>query len=249
MTTLKTITTIELSSKCNLKCEYCINRMIRHEPRRSPGIMDDKTFDASLELLKELVMRGTQKEINLNGNGESFLDGQLVKRIGRTVAIMNGKNIVQLCTNATMVTETLAKQLKDAGLNRIDLSVHSPYHTRQAIDIFSRTGLGGVVNTGLLMTSHNWAGQLEPQHSIAQDRLPKIDCNPLIQGRGYVQSEGDITPCCYDYRSLGVFGSVFDTDILDVYYGPYDLCDTCHQQIPLEIVKCHFQRNQTLKIV
>jgi hypothetical protein len=245
MPTLKTITTIELSSVCNLQCDYCINRLIKHEPVRSPGIMDNKVFDASLELLQELVNLGTQKEVNLNGNGESFLDAQLITRIQRTKRVMDGKGTVMLCTNAIMMTDHMAQELKDAGLDRIDLSIHSPYHARRAVDILSNAGLYGVVNTGVILTSHNWAGQLEQQHRIRNDRLPKIDCAPLIEGRGYIQSEGNISPCCYDFRNLGVFGGVFDSDILDRIYGPYSLCDGCHQKIPAWITRDWEKRNGT----
>jgi len=66
--------------------------------------------------------------------------------------------------------------------------------------------------------------------------LPKIVCHPLIEGRGYIQADGNITPCCYDYRDLGKYGTVFDKDILQKEIKPFALCKTCHQQIPNEIL-------------
>ncbi len=56
-----------------------------------------------------------------------------------------------------------------------------------------------------------------------------MQCDPLIDGRAYVQSEGDVVPCCYDYRNLGRIGHVFDQDILERELKPFALCETCHQ--------------------
>lgn len=232
MIRLKTITTIELSNICDLKCQYCINRLLIKEPCREPGIMSDRVFDKSLELLQELVNKGTQKEVNMNGDGESFLDPQLVYRIKRTKYIM-GEGKVCLCTNGLNMTLELCQALKEAGLDQLDLSPHSPAHARKAAIIMIKVGITGVVNDGVIISSHNWAGQLEPENQI--ECLLHNQCDPLIEGRGYILKEGNITPCCYDYRNLGVFGSVFHDDILEKPIRPYELCKTCHQVIPPEI--------------
>lgn len=237
MTTLQTITTIELSSICNLQCKYCVNRLLVKHPARKAGIMTERTFGKTLELLSELCKRGTQREINMNGNGESFLDPELCTRIAKVRNIVGPDRQVSLCTNGLIMNDSIAKRIKDSGVTSVDLSIHSPYHTRRALPILARNGVGGVVNLGAIANSHNWAGQLESEHSIDDRLLPKIQCDPLIEGRGYVQSEGNISPCCYDYRNLGRFGTVFDDNILDINYGAYSLCDTCHQIIPSNLKK------------
>jgi len=229
MITLKTITTIELSSLCNLKCLYCISRLLVKHPDRKPGIMEDHVFDLSLIWLSRLCEQGTQREVNLNGNGESCLDPQLVSRIRRVKEIM-GDRPVAFSSNGVNMTEVLAKQLKGSGIDRIDLSPHSAYHARRAAYILNAAGITGIINMGAIISAHNWAGQLEPEHSI--DCQIKIQCDPLIEGRGYISSEGNISPCCFDYRNLGMFGTVFDPDLLDREIRPYALCDTCHQVIP-----------------
>ena len=233
MITLKTITTIELSNICNLKCQYCINRLLVKDPARTPGIMSDRVFDKTLELLQELCNRGTQMEVNMNGDGESFLDPQLVKRVKRTKEIM-GTRRVCMCTNGVNMTYEVCKGLKDAGLDQLDLSPHSPAHARKAAVIMIRVGIPGIVNDGVIIQSHNWAGQLEPENQI--ECLLKLDCIPLKEGRGYVLTEGNITPCCFDYRNLGVFGSVFDDGIFIRPIRPYALCRTCHQEIPADLM-------------
>lgn len=231
MITLQTITTIELSNICNLQCSYCINRLLVRHPARTPGIMSDAVFNTALTLLERLCERGTQAEVNLNGNGESCLDPQLPARAARVKEIM-GARTVQLCTNGLNMTPELARELKASGIDRVDLSLHSPYHTRRARAILRAADMPHGINTGPLVASHNWAGQLEDEHRVPIDFI--IGCDPLREGRGYIQAEGAITPCCYDYRNLGAFSSVFDDDVLDRPLRRFALCRTCHQQIDPE---------------
>lgn len=196
------------------------------DPARKPGIMADFVFRRSLYYLKRLVDQGTQKEVNLNGNGESLLDPDIVDRVRRVKDIM-GDGQVQFCTNGLALTWDLAVALKDAGLDRLDVSVHDPYHARRCAHMLSEVGMQGVIADGAIKSSHNWAGQLELEHQVEmQYRLP---CIPLMEGRGYINSEGRLSPCCYDYRNLGQFGSVFDVDLLDREIRPYVLCRDCHQ--------------------
>ena len=243
MITLKTITTIELSNICNLKCQYCINRLLVKHPSRKPGIMTDEVFDKTLELLQELCNRGTQMEVNMNGDGESFLDPQLAYRIKRVKYIVGNERKVCMCTNGVNMTFGVCNALKDAGLDQLDLSPHSVFHARKAAQIMMQVGIPGVINDGVILHTHNWAGQLEPENSVAEVKI-KTQCDPLIEGRGYVLREGNITPCCYDYRNLGVFGTVFDDDILDHPIRPFALCKTCHQIIPPEILAEYQMENQ-----
>ena len=102
MITLQTITTIELSSICNLQCLYCINRKLTESSVRRAGLMTDEVFDRACDILKELVRRGTQREIFLNGNGESTLDYQLVDRI-KTVREIVGDRHIGLSTNGLLI--------------------------------------------------------------------------------------------------------------------------------------------------
>lgn len=195
---------------------------------RSPGIMHTKIFERSLNILQELCNRNTQQEINLNGNGESTLDDKLIERIKKTKKIM-GDRIVSFCTNGINMTPDKAKQIKDSGLDFISLSPHSPFHARRAAHILNDNGVKLIINYGAICASHNWAGQLEPENSI--NCLLSNSCLPLLEGRGYISSEGYISPCCYDYKLLGTYGHVQDKFIFDQDVRPFQLCHTCHQRI------------------
>ena len=226
---LQTITTIETVNICNLKCKYCVSRKLVEHPARKPGVMDQETFDQSLEILKHLCGAGTQNEVNMNGNGEPLLDPDIVSRVKRVKEIV-GDRPVMFSTNGLLMTEELAKKLKDTGISKIDVSPHSAYHARICADIFRRVGISGVLNCGAITSPHNFAGQIDSEHSVEiVPEMQKMKCDPLYEGRGYILKEGNITPCCYDYQNLGVFGTIWDIDIFDREIFPYKLCATCHQ--------------------
>lgn len=247
MVKLRTITTIELSNICNLACLYCINRLLVKHPARKPGIMKDDVFEATVELLAILVRQGTQKTINLNGNGEATLDPNFLDRAAIVREIVGPHIQIGLSTNGLTMTPELAKGMKDLNL-MVDLSPHSPYHVRRAWPIMAGTGLmemgppppgsisrKGTINGGAMFASHNWAGQLEAEHQAPVTAGNPI-CEPLMEGRGYVQKEGYVSPCCYDYRNLGTFGHVSDPRALfKTEFGPYELCRSCHQKLPAHL--------------
>ena len=220
---------------CQLKCRYCVNRLIRKEPTREYGIMNDATLDATLSILKTLVDRGTQAEVNMNGNGESCIDTRLPKRIRAVKDIVGNDRTVQFCTNGVNMTRELAGKLKDSGVDRIDISIHDIFHARKCADIFEEFQINGLFAAGALMSPHDWAGQMEPENRLKV--RAKAKCDPLIEGRAYVQSEGTISPCCYDFRNLGTIGTVFDENILERFVRPYELCHSCHQIIPDNIIE------------
>jgi hypothetical protein len=224
--TIQTITTIELSNVCQLKCRYCIQSKLIKHPSRKPGIMTDEIFDRSLFWLDILCRRNTQAECNLNGNGESSLDPQLPERIREVKDIM-GDRKVGLSTNGIGWTYELAVRVKDAGIDYMDLSPHDPYEARKAALIFHKAGIQGQLNPGTILTPHNWAGQLDKEHQIEMNYT--LPCHPLMEGRGYISTEGALSPCCYDYQLIGVFGGVFDKDLLTRDIRAFSLCDTCHQ--------------------
>lgn len=233
MIKLKTINTLELSSICNMACLYCTNRLMEQNGRKRE-IMSDEVFKLSLTWLSRLVARGTQKEVNINGIGESTLDPSLLDRI-RAIINVVGDRQVSFCTNGITMTDDLAVALREAGLKRVDISSHNAFYARKAAQSLFKAGIAGCLATGAIASPHNWAGQLEPEYCV--DKVVPLQCDPLIEGRGYVQSDGKVTPCCYDYRSLGSFGSVFDHDLLERHIKPYTLCEKCHQTIPQEVLQ------------
>jgi uncharacterized protein involved in tolerance to divalent cations len=60
----------------------------------------------------------------------------------------------------------MAKDLKAAGIKRIDLSLHNAYAARKAAEILLQNGMAGILAAGAIASPHNWAGQIEPEHRV-----------------------------------------------------------------------------------
>lgn len=230
-----TINTLELSNICNLKCNYCVNKFIKDHPNRTSCIMSSDVFEASLKLIYYFCNKGTQREINVNGTGESTLDPDLIYRIKAVRNILGPHQQIVFSTNGVTMNIDLASQLAETGITRVDLSTHNMEAARRAAGILNASGLKGVITIGPAWPGHNWAGQLEPEYSL--NNVQPLVCTPLSEGRGYVSAEGYVSPCCYDYRLLGAYGHVFDDDITEKEVKPYKLCHTCHQVIDVDIQK------------
>ena len=237
MIKLQTITSIEVSNLCNLQCSYCINKDLVKSEFRDVGIMSDDVFNRVTIILEQLVQRGTQKEIWLNGNGEPLLDLQLARRV-QIVKRIVGSQQVGISTNGLIMDNDIAKSLKACGIDRIDISSHVLDAAITAQRVCMRNGIQAGISTGVIFANHDWAGQIN--NLKANPKIGGSICTPLVEGRGYIQKEGNISPCCYDYKNLGTFGHVFDKDILDRPIKPFKLCETCHQQIP-QVIKDYYK--------
>ena len=221
--TIHTINTIEVSTLCQLKCKYCINPLMKDK-----GIMTEDIFEQSLYWLEILCRRGTQQEVNMNGNGEATLDPNLPRRV-RKVKDIVGDRTVELCSNAVGVTREMVIELLDNGLDKFDLSPHNPYEVRRLVSETHDLKINGIINMGSFTASHNWAGQLPEQYQIKMTYT--LPCLPMIEGRAHILSDGKVVPCCYD-RGMGLIGTVFDDDLLSRPLNKFELCKTCHQIIP-----------------
>lgn len=108
---------IELSGKCNLRCESCFQNGLLEGPL---GMMD-------FEVFKSIIDEGVAKglcAIKLQIRGESFLHPRLIDCI--SYAKENGILDVQITTNGTLLTGDRVEALLDSGLDAIIFSVD--YH-------------------------------------------------------------------------------------------------------------------------
>ncbi|RJP30167.1 MAG: radical SAM protein [Candidatus Omnitrophota bacterium] len=113
---------IEATSNCNLLCTMC--------PRTD--MINDGTFwkvkNFDFELYARLVDEGAEKglcSIKFNYLGEPLMN----PRLAEMIRYAKDKGIVDVMfnTNASMLTERLAKQLIESGLDKLFFSFDSPY--------------------------------------------------------------------------------------------------------------------------
>lgn len=222
---IQTINSIETSSLCNNKCEYC--PYPEQHKHRETGLMSMEVFEAALGLVRACVGAGTQRELNLFGVGEPTLNPNIVEMVRMARRVLPLRLPVHLNTNGNTMTEALARDLKDAGVSEIDITGHNARAAAKTIRIFQKVGIRGQLSLDFITGPNNWAGQVdwfEPEYHAGL-------CPWLNRGQVMVMSNGDVTRCCLDAFGKGVFGTVFDTDIMNREITPFELCRTCHHDV------------------
>ena len=150
---VKTINSIEVTSLCNLACEYCPNRL-QHKYRKT-GHMEWETFERAIYWVRYFCNQGTQLELNLFGIGEPTIQPKFIEMIHYAKKILPFHQVIHFNTNGVTMTEDLARKIMDAGINHIDITGHSPYHTAKAIRIFRKLGIQGQISLDPITQPNN----------------------------------------------------------------------------------------------
>lgn len=121
---------ISVTDRCNLRCTYCMPeegiKLLRHE--------DVLNFDEIYEVAKTSVKMGVKK-IRLTG-GEPLIRKGIIDLVSM-IAKIDGLNDFAMTTNGYYLKK-YAKDLKVAGLKRVNISLDSVNHKR-----FSEITRGG----------------------------------------------------------------------------------------------------------
>ncbi len=113
---------IDICSVCNFKCSFCF--------QSNPEAMKSKGYKygfMSLDLFKKITDDLTQfkhkiRKVKIGLHGEPTLHPELPKMI----SYMKSKNvteIIELFTNASLLNPKLNKEIIDAGLDRVNMSI------------------------------------------------------------------------------------------------------------------------------
>jgi wyosine [tRNA(Phe)-imidazoG37] synthetase (radical SAM superfamily) len=108
---------IEVTTRCNLACTFCSQITLKK----------DQIGDMSWEMFKSIADESEQyatPAANINGLGEPLLH----KQFPEMVRYIKGRGFLDVMfhTNGSIMSEELADQLIDSGLDRIIFSVDSP---------------------------------------------------------------------------------------------------------------------------
>ena len=103
---------LEVTSQCNLKCEYCHNS--EYSNRK-----DDMTTEEILQLIRNIKQRYPINKILLTG-GEPLVNKDIC-RIIEQISKLGIK--ADLVSNGTLLTADLVRKLESSGLKRIRLSI------------------------------------------------------------------------------------------------------------------------------
>jgi cyclic pyranopterin phosphate synthase len=107
---------ISLTPRCNLRCVYCL------PPQNPPGLSDRNRLlsPGEIVLIVEAAAELGVRRVRFTG-GEPLLRQELIEIVAR-VAEIPGIEDISLSTNGILL-EKKAKQLAEAGLNRVNISL------------------------------------------------------------------------------------------------------------------------------
>ena len=109
---------LSVTDRCDLRCRYCMAERMQFLPKREILTLEEMAALADL-----LIARGVRK-IRLTGGEPLVRKGvmELVRMLGRRVG--TGLDELVLTTNGTRL-ERFADELRDAGVERINVSLDS----------------------------------------------------------------------------------------------------------------------------
>ena len=174
---------LELTTRCNLACSFCSNPTLEKSQVRDLG-------SYYINSVLDSVSKFKIPAANMNGLGESLLRKDFCSIALR----LKEANILDLMvhTNCTVMSEDLADQLIDSGMDRIIFSVDSPIkktyekmrlrRTRQSIEVskFS-TGEYFDMKTDIDLTSALWEETIANVLLFRSRRNLKNKITPLIR--------------------------------------------------------------------
>jgi GTP 3',8-cyclase len=111
---------ISVTDRCNFRCTYCMPKSVFNSKHRFLQYDKLLTFDEIERVARLFVALGVRK-IRLTG-GEPLVRPKLEVLVERLVALA-GVEDLSLTTNGSLLTREKAHALKEAGLNRITISL------------------------------------------------------------------------------------------------------------------------------
>lgn len=220
MIRLTQIHQIEITSRCNLRCRYCVHPKM---PRAKQD-MDRDTFVTALNWAAHFGNSGTQGPLNIAGIGESTMHPRFIEYLDMARYAMGPGHEIVLATNGLLVDDAMAKAMAPFK-PRVFVSLHRPEKAGPAVEALKKYGLLAGVSADPSLAAVNWAGQVNWFVSAARTPCPWV-----AGGWGMVLSDGRVTRCCFDGTGEGVFAHVND-DLTQYETSPYSLCANCHHDV------------------
>ena len=219
---VSTVNSIEIASVCNLACPYCPAK--DQHNFRSIGLMESDVFEKAIDWALHFARKGTQREINLFGIGEPLLHPKVLEYVAYARKTLPFRQVLHINTNGVLMTDEIARELKDAGISQVDVTGHDHYHTAKTVRILARSGMDFNVSYDFAIRPNNWAGQVDWFAPLYHKQMP---CPWTGRGQVMIMSDGRVTRCCIDAFATGVMGTV-DDDVAAMDVTPFALCEKCH---------------------
>ena len=111
---------VSVTDRCNFRCTYCMPKEVFNSKYKFLPRKELLTFEEILRVVRVFAKLGVSK-IRLTG-GEPLLRNDLETLIEK-IRCVDGVEDISLTTNASLLTAERAKRLRDAGLQRVNISL------------------------------------------------------------------------------------------------------------------------------
>ncbi len=218
---------ISVTDRCNFRCVYCMPREVFDSnhvflPRRELLSFEE------LERLVRLFAEEGVRKLRLTG-GEPLVRNDLEQLIER-LANVHGIDDIAITTNASLITPARAKGLRDAGLNRVNVSLDAldddTFKAVNDVDISVQTVLDGIAH-------------------CRDAGFDDIKINMVVK-RG--MNEDDVLPMAKYFHGSGhILRFIEFMDVgnangwqPDAVFNAQQIVDTIHNALPLEAVEPNY---------
>jgi GTP 3',8-cyclase len=113
---------ISVTDRCNFRCVYCMPRSVFGSAYRFLDRKELLTFEEIERVARAFVANGVEK-LRITG-GEPLVRRQIENLIEK-LAALDGVTDLSVTTNGALLTRRRAEQLRDAGLDRVTVSLDS----------------------------------------------------------------------------------------------------------------------------
>jgi len=209
---------IEVTNHCNLKCEGCL----REKMTRKKGYISYDTLLDALFVCDEFEI----EEILLHNWGEPLLHPNILKII-KIIKILGFR--VGFTTNGTLLTHDKLIELKEAGLDRLDISYNKNtkgvWHNPSMLQCFYHISNGLGIETWFrsVVFSKEEYDELKDElkdYNVKFQRGMYFDffkkryksCR-AIKNLFVIQCDGTIVPCCAMYDNQYSYGKIGETTV------------------------------------
>lgn len=216
MTKITTVHQIELTSRCNLRCQYCPHSTLR----RVKADMGMEVYKAALKWAQTME----SPELSLTGMGEGTLHPQFCEMLRMARKALPRTKLL-LSTNGIKLTDEMFTAMRETS-TILWISAHRPEIAGRTLQRSLRAGVMTGINNHIVDSGFSWAGQVD-----WADMAPAHVCQYLSKGWATVLQNGDVVACCMDAHGLYPFGNVMDA-VLPTHIDAMPLCNACHLAIP-----------------
>jgi MoaA/NifB/PqqE/SkfB family radical SAM enzyme len=232
---------VEPTNVCNMKCSFC--PVALPDYAEQSGFHGHMTMELYVKIMSDLLKLGRVRALRLYLIGEPFLNPELAKMTHLAHAL-DVADRIEITTNGTI----LPFNILTTGLDYLRVSVYTPRRTKITRNVealvrerdqrrmehpyisvkfmpvspvehaeFLHTYEGVADELEVEPHYHNWASTSSLTHIQATERT-KENC-PFVHYMMVIKANGDVVPCCVDWKAMLKIGNVHDQSLADIWHG------------------------------